>query len=222
MKQAKIILLSSPKGGCGKSSLSRNILVLAAQAGCKVVGLDLDAQGTLRTWADRRARVRASIPQLTDVPVLAATLGEWRFALEEARKQADVVVIDTPPSIELNLNAIVSLAGEADLILIPCTPTQDDIDSVGPWMSRLLGFGANAVFVMNRANRRTKSFTAIRAKLLSAGPVCPVEIPLLEEIPLAAGKGLGVMDLTRPASGETFEGLWSYVAREVDRQRAAA
>ena len=208
-------MLSSPKGGVGKSSLSRNILVLAAQAGKTVVGIDFDQQATLRTWSERRERVRVSIPQISTIPVIAASLDSWRTALAEAERLAELIVVDTPPSIELNLNAIISLSAKANLILVPCQPTQDDVDSTSAWMRKLLDARASAAFVLNRAYRRTKSYATIRAKLLTIGPVCPVEIPQLEEIPLAAGKGLGVMDLTCPASGETFEALWSYVSREL-------
>jgi chromosome partitioning protein len=212
----RTILLSSPKGGVGKSSLARNILVLAARSGKSVAGIDFDQQATLATWTQRRERVRASIPELSAIPVTAAPLDDWRSVMRAARKsQADLVVIDTPPSIELNLSAIVSLSKEANLILVPCQQTQDDVDSAGPWMKRLIDAKANAAFVLNRSNRRAKSFGSIRAKLLALGPVCPVEVPQLEEIPLAAGKGLGVMDLARPSSGETFDSLWSYLAREI-------
>ena len=211
----RVVMLSSPKGGVGKSSLARNILVLAAKAGMSSAGLDFDRQATLATWAQRRERVRVTLPDLQPIHVDSAPLDEWREALRNLRsKPVDVAVIDTPPSIELNLSAVVSLSKESDLILIPCQQTQDDVDSVLPWMKRLLDAKARASFVLNRSNRRAKSFGSIRAKLLSVGPVCPVEIPQLEEIPLASGKGLGVMDLARPSSGETFESLWSYVARE--------
>ncbi len=190
--------------------------MLAAQAGRSSAGIDLDQQATLATWAQRRERVRSAIPEISSIPVASAALDEWRGALARVRSEnVEVLIIDTPPSIELNLAAIVSLSREADLILVPCQQTQDDVDSAGPWMKRLLEIRARAVFVLNRSNRRAKSFGTIRAKLLSIGPVCPVEVPQLEEIPLAAGKGLGVMDLTRPNSGETFESLWSFVAREI-------
>ena len=213
--QPCIIMLSSPKGGVGKSSIARNILVLAARAGKSVAGLDLDQQGTLATWAQRRERVRLQIPEITEVPVVQASLDDWRGALRRVKSlKVDLAVIDTPPSIELNLAAIVSLSKEADLILVPCQQTQDDVDSVLPWMTRLLESNAKASFILNRSNRRAKSFGTVRAKLLSVGPVCPVEIPQLEEIPLASGKGLGVMDLARPNSSETFGSLWSYVARK--------
>jgi chromosome partitioning protein len=218
MSAQRIVMLSSPKGGVGKSSITRNLLVLAAQAGRRVLGIDFDQQGTLATWAARRERARASLPQLVPVPVVSAKLDDWRSTLDGARKsEHDFIVIDTPPSIELNFNAILSIGAEANLTVVPSQQTQDDVDSITPWMKLLCTSNANAVFILNKANRRTRSYGAIRAKLLSLGSVCPVEIPQLEEIPFAAGKGLGVMDLSKPASGETFQSLWTYLSREVDR-----
>ncbi|MHB0726007.1 nucleotide-binding protein [Roseomonas mucosa] len=212
-----VIMLSSPKGGVGKSSLARNLAVLAARAGHQVVGIDYDQQATFSTWTQRRERVRASIPGLTAIPVIAGQLDNWQAAMKRARAMgAGIIMVDTPPSLELNISGIVALAGNANLILVPCQQTQDDVDSAAPWMARLIADKrTRAAFVLNRSNRRAKSFSTIRAKLLAVGPVCPVEVPQLEEIPLASGKGLGVMDLSRPASGEVFESLWSYTAREI-------
>jgi chromosome partitioning protein len=209
-------MLSSPKGGVGKSSISRNLLVSAARAGRSVTGLDLDAQKTLTTWVERRERLRRSAPALPAVPVVTASLDDWRAGLKQARASgADLIVVDTPPSIELNVAAITALTASVDLTLVPSLPTQDDVDSTAPWMARLRGGNAKAAFVLNRANARTKSYTAMRVKLLGFGPLCPMEIPTLEEIHTAAGKGLGVLDLTRATSSETFEGLWKYVCLEV-------
>jgi chromosome partitioning protein len=91
---------------------------------------------------------------------------------------------------------------------------QDDVDSTAPWMRKLLIAKARGIFVLNRANRRTKSYSTIQTKLLAVGPLCPLEIPHLEEIHFAASKGLGVADLSKATSRETFDGLWSFVARE--------
>lgn len=208
-----IILLSSPKGGVGKSSLCRNILASAAQAGKRVVGIDLDQQSTLKTWSERRDRARNAIPGLPSIPVISTNLSDWRPTLKKANG-ADLIVVDTPPSIEINTPAITALGDAATLVLVPCQPMQDDVDSTTPWMRRLLTAKARGVFVLNRANRRTKSFSSIQTKLLAVGPLCPIDIPHLEEIHFAAGKGLGIADLTRAVSRETFDGLWSFVARE--------
>src|SRR3954465_1885226 len=82
-----IVLLSSPKGGVGKSSLSRNLLASAAQAGKQVIGIDLDQQATLKTWSERRERARSAIPGLPPVLVIAAPLGGWREALQQAQAE---------------------------------------------------------------------------------------------------------------------------------------
>jgi chromosome partitioning protein len=115
-----VVMLSSPKGGVGKSSISRNLLVSAARAGRSVVGLDLDTQKTLTTWAERRERVCTALPGVPAIPVVAATLDEWRTGLKQARATgADIVAVDTPPSIELNVAAIAALSAAADLTLGP-------------------------------------------------------------------------------------------------------
>lgn len=215
MAKSRIVMLSSPKGGVGKSTLCRNLLVCAAHGNKKVLGLDFDAQGTLATWGRRREALRQALPDCLPVPVHQADLSDWRSAIKKARTSgADVIFIDTPPSVEVNISAILSLSAEADILLVPCQPSQDDLDSAAPWMERLIGAGVRAAFVLNKANRRTRSFGAIRTRLLSLGHMCPVEVPALEEIAEASGKGLGVLDLSRSASGETFAGMWSYVARE--------
>jgi chromosome partitioning protein len=215
MPKPRIIMSSSPKGGVGKSTLCRNLLACAAHAGKKVLGVDFDAQRTLATWSERRERIREAFPDCLPIPVQEADLSDWRGALRKAKASgAEVVVLDTPPSIEINLSAILSLSGEADFLLIPCQPSQDDLDSAAPWMQRLSAARVNAAFVLNRANRRTRSFGAIRTKLLALGPICPVEIPPLEEIAEASSKGLAIADLNKAASAETFDGLWSYVSRE--------
>ena len=56
------MLLSSPKGGTGKSSLARNLLVCGAQAGLNVLGIDFDRQSTLHKWFLRRG-LREGIPK---------------------------------------------------------------------------------------------------------------------------------------------------------------
>ncbi len=38
--RCRVLLISSPKGGSGKSVLSRHLLVSAAQAGIRAIGLE--------------------------------------------------------------------------------------------------------------------------------------------------------------------------------------
>ncbi|WP_082012927.1 ParA family protein [Belnapia sp. F-4-1] len=208
----RVLLIASPKGGVGKSSMCRNILVAAAIAGARVQGVDLDAQQTLVKWHQRRELVRKTYPETPEVPVVGLALSDWRAALREAPR-FDLTVIDTPPSIEVQYGAAVALCQAAHHVLVPTGATQDDVDSVTPWMRTLTEAGVPASFVLNKANRRVKSYEAVRTKLLKAGALCPVEIPMLEDIHVSAGKGLAVLDLSNKKTNETFEALWAYVSR---------
>lgn len=147
------------------------------------------------------------------MPVLAVPLADWRAALKETGN-VDLLVIDTPPSIEAQYGATLSLCAAADIVLVPTGATQDDVDSVTPWMRTLTGADIRSSFVLNRANRRVRSYEAIRTKLLQVGALCPVEIPLLEDIHVSAGKGLAVPDFVKAKAAETFDALWAYVVRE--------
>lgn len=209
----RIVLVCAPKGGVGKTSIARTLLVSAVQSGLTALGLDFDGQATLHKWHLRREVIRRSFPAFVPVEVRKADLLHWRDALK-ATGGRDFAVIDTPPSVEDHIAATYELCARADLVVVPTGATQDDVDSVVPWMAALQEHGVRAAFVLNRTNRRTRSFEMYRAKLLKTGPVCPIEIPLLEDVHVPAGKGLTILDMARARGLATFESLWDYVQRE--------
>jgi chromosome partitioning protein len=210
----RTILISSPKGGSGKSVLARHLLVGAAQAGYSTIGLDFDRQQTLAKWSARRVQTRDAFPDFADVPVRPVILQDWRAALRQGNGH-DLVVLDTPPSVEDHLPAIDGLARAADLILVPAVCTQDDVEAVGPWIRSLTEKGFRAVVVLNRANRRTSSFARMRGALIKAGPVCPTEIPQLEDIHVPSVKGLTLLDYSKSRGIAPFEEIWAFVRREI-------
>ncbi|MBI0539039.1 ParA family protein [Roseomonas sp. KE2513] len=209
-----ILLISSPKGGSGKSVLSRHILVSAAQAGIKAIGLDFDQQQTLSKWAGRRARTREAFPDFAETLVEAVSLGDWRGALRRTEGYR-LAVLDTPPSVEDHLPAIDALGEAADLILVPAVCTQDDVESVAPWVTALSSKGFTTSVVLNRANRRTTSYARMRGVLVKAGSVCPTELPQLEDIHVPSTKGLTLLDYSKSRGIEPFEEIWAYVRREM-------
>jgi chromosome partitioning protein len=211
----KTILISSPKGGSGKSVLARHLLVSAAQAGLRSIGLDYDRQQTLTKWSARRAQTRDAFPDFADVPVQSVVLQDWRASLRQAQGY-DLAVLDTPPSVEDHLPAIDGLARAATLVLVPAVCTQDDVEAVGPWIRSLTEKGFRAVVVLNRANRRTSSFARMRGVLIKAGPVCPTEIPQLEDIHVPAVKGLTLLDYSKSRGIAPFEEIWAFVRREIE------
>lgn len=212
--RCRILLVSSPKGGSGKSVLSRHLLVSAAQSGLKAIGLDFDRQQTLAKWSARRARTREAFPDFYATAVEAVTLQDWRGALKLTAGY-DLAVIDTPPSVEDHLPAIDALGEVADLILVPAVCTQDDVESVAPWIKALAAKGFRCSVVLNRANRRTTSYARMRGVLVKAGAVCPTELPQLEDIHVPSTKGLTLLDYSKSRGIAPFEEIWAYVQREL-------
>lgn len=213
-QHCKILILGGSKGGCGRSTLCRNLLVAAGQAGLRVVGVDQDAQRTFRKWADRRGEARKKFPQLVDVEVLASSVSEWTF-VQKLLNDRDLVIVDTAPGVEHGLADMVAMCRQADYVLLPTSASTDDLESVVPYWMTLSESGARGEFVLNKANRRTRSFAAARSVLNRHGRVAPVEIPLLEDIASPFASGLAVVDYERSKGGEVMQDVWRHVRREL-------
>src|SRR3984893_3389715 len=104
----RIVVLCSPKGGTGKSSLARHLLVSAAQDGVRSIGVDFDKQGTLTKWQTRREKTRITYPNFVETSVVAADLNDWRAVLARVKDYA-IVIIDTPPSGEGHIYSLYGL-----------------------------------------------------------------------------------------------------------------
>ena len=213
-----VITVCSPKGGAGKTTVSRALLVAAANDGWSVRGIDFDPQQGLAKWAARRDKTCAAMPaeNFPIVQVWTSPLSEWREQIVDF-KGPNLVVIDTPPSVETNLPAILGLCSAATIVIVPTAATRDDLDSVLPWMDELLKARLRASFLLNRVNRRTNSFAKSHARLMRVGPVCPVEIPAFDEIHALGDNGLTVLDVSKSKGREPMELVWSYAHREATR-----
>jgi chromosome partitioning protein len=214
-----VITVCSPKGGAGKTTVARALLVAAANDGCSVLGVDFDPQQGLAKWAARRERTRVALPSeaFSAIPVKVSSLSDWRERIAEFHGP-NLVVLDTPPSVEANLPAILGLCSAATIVIVPTAATRDDLDSVLPWMAELLEADMRASFVLNRVNRRTNTFAKSQARLMRVGPVCPVEIPSFDEIHALGDNGLTVLDVAKSKGREPMELLWSYAYREATRR----
>lgn len=213
-KQCRILVLGGSKGGCGRSTLARNLLVSSRQAGLITVGVDLDAQRTLRKWADRRTETRQRLPQIVDVEVIASSADEWETVRPKLNTY-QLAIVDTAPGVEHEMARMLAICRDASYVLVPCSPSTDDLESVVPWWTSLMAGGANGAFVLNRANRRTKSFAASRSALLRYGALVPIEIPLLEDIAAPFSSGLSVVDYDKAKGADVMADLWRHTRREV-------
>ena len=115
------VTVASQKGGCGKSTLSRHGSVILPNA----VLLDLDPQGTTKTWLTRRNNNGVSEPK----SVLASPQRVADAVRAVAAKGFSWMVVDTPPEHD-DQRAIQAAIAVSDYVLIPCKPSPDDMDVI--------------------------------------------------------------------------------------------
>jgi chromosome partitioning protein len=204
------LLVSGPKGGIGKTTLSRNMAVAAALDGLSVATLDLDSQRSLTKWYSKRPDDMAPITHF-EAGMATQDVQDALQGIEDF----DILIIDTPPSIEEHPEAFRLLASAATLILIPTGQSDDDLDSVRPWMRFVRRIKAEAAFVLNRVNPRARSFTEAKALLVTDGRICPIEIPTYEDVSFTSSRGIGVLELKGGRGTEYVSGVWSFVRAEM-------
>jgi chromosome partitioning protein len=204
------IVVSSPKGGCGKTNTARNLATAAAHDGLDVATADLDPQRTLTRWARRRP---GSVPPVVHYQV------EWPDASALTDKDgidpADLLFIDTPPSIEAHPAEMKRLIAAANLILVPCRASFDDVESAVPYLQALRQGGAKPVVVVNFARPRL-NVAAEKAMLLRAAELCPIELGERADYNRAGAKGLGLVDVSGHPGGDEVRALWAYVRQRLD------
>jgi chromosome partitioning protein len=204
----KLLLISSPKGGSGKTTLARNLAVAAALDGLKVATVDLDRQQSLTRWWSKRPETFTLIDHfLAEINDIGAILSEI--------KDYNLCIVDTPPAIENYPEQIQALIGAANLILLPCQPSDDDTDSVVPWMEFIARSKKPAAFVLNRVRRNTLSLRTAKLTLLKAGRLCPMEIPHTEDVNRSRSLGVGIIEIRNGQGAEEMSGVWAFVRSEM-------
>lgn len=115
---AFIIAVAQQKGGAGKSTLASNLAIALLRGKTRVALLDTDPQGSLTRW--HSLRPEGSPRLIFDAP------SGWRVtgALDKLKREADVIVMDTPP--HADTDSRIAIRG-ADLVLIPLQASLPDL-----------------------------------------------------------------------------------------------
>lgn len=216
--RAPVIALVAPKGGVGKTTLSTILMVAAMRAGLRPLGVNFDSQGSLVKWSRKRSLFRECNVKLVDLIEEATVLdlepGRWREIVDV--RGHGLVIVDTPPGHSDAVQSIRSMCGAADLVLVPTSSSQADVDEVRAY-PRQLG-AKSAFFVFNRTNRRARLFPIAQGKLVAHGKVCPIDIPASEVIPLQYAAGLTPLDPCNERSenmAASCGAFWEFVCSEV-------
>lgn len=116
-----VIVTGAEKGGVGKTRLSTNIAAMAVSDGVDVVLLDTDKQGSAMSWV----RIRNEEGVEPSIPVFALPANPARELAGLAGKY-DLVVVDIGAQ---NYRTMLECALLGDLVLVPCGPDQQEIES---------------------------------------------------------------------------------------------
>jgi chromosome partitioning protein len=150
----KTIIVTSQKGGSGKTMLTSHLAVEAERGGETAWLIDTDRQATLTRWHERR---KADTPQRGEIRLERLATGLANLAAQGAA----YCFIDTAPTISAQTEALIDLG---DLVLIPVRPSPSDLWAVIETVQLVKNAGKPFMFVITQA----KPQASITAQAIAA------------------------------------------------------
>lgn len=151
----KTIVITSQKGGSGKTTVTAHLSVECERCGDgPACVIDTDKQATLTRWHERREQ---DTPQRVDLPF--SRLPQGMEAL--AGHGMAYCFLDTAPTISEQSTALLKLA---DLVLIPVRPSPADLWSVSETVDLVKEAAKPFLFVISQA----KAQASITAQAIAA------------------------------------------------------
>lgn len=200
----KVLTLAAQKGGSGKTTLATSLAAAAVQAGEIVVVIDLDPQGSLREWSERR-EAQDIVFQAVEASGLAGLLKRLRD-----HGQTTLVVIDTAGVIGPDVTVALQLS---DLALLPVRPSLLDLTATRRTAERLDTLKRSYAFVLNQTQAAAAARVEDAAEaLIEIGPIYPGSVALRTDHLDAMAMGMGVTEW-RPKglAAEEIVELWQWV-----------
>lgn len=200
-----VVAFANQKGGTGKTTLLMNVAAGLSRAGRRVAVVDADPQGTALRWS----RAAPERPLAAAVTPAGRSEEEIRKAIKAAGRQAEVVLVDCPPSVEGDETRVVlSLAG---LVVVPIVPSPPDLWATRGIVHLMAGLQRKSrplqgILVANRVPSRS----ALGRDVLEL--LADFELPLARTLigaraayAQAAALGASVFDLKRPGAAAAAE-----------------
>ena len=144
-----IITVAQQKGGAGKTTVAAHLAIAYMLDGKSVAILDVDPQGSLGQWFERREE-RLGEDATGLVFRTASGWGAKREAKGLARSH-DVVIVDTPPKSDVELKPALKAAS---LVVVPVQPTPMDLWATEPTLAMIDAEGTRSLLVLNRVVAR--------------------------------------------------------------------
>mgnify|MGYP001210717771 CR=1 FL=1 len=158
----KVICVAQQKGGSGKTTLVVNLGVALARRGLSVALLDTDPQGSLGHWFLRRR----ALPQGPGLEFSTSSAWGVSYECEKLRRQADVILIDTPPKVDADLRPALR---ESDLVVVPVSASHVDLWATEGVLDLARREGKTPLLVMNRLRPGTRLAAEVTAAAAGLG-----------------------------------------------------
>lgn len=173
-----IITVGAEKGGVGKTRIATHLAALAAAQETDVVLLDTDLQGSAVSWS----RIRNEEGVKPSIPVFSVPPQPAKELMMLSQKYS-LIVVDIGAQ---NYRTMLECALLSDLILVPCGPDQQEIESTLRVFESLRGLDPRhksgripAHVVLTRVSPKESARTTqdIRAYFASENvPICQTAI----------------------------------------------
>lgn len=181
-----VTAVANLKGGVGKSTTAIHLATAAQMAGIPTTIIDIDPdQQAAAKWSDSRSAARP--------PVLSAVYSRLPQSIAEAeRGGAELIFIDTAAFEQKILTASVHVA---DLILIPCRPTVQDVQYLTATTDIVAIHQKPAAIVLNQVEPRLPETEQARALITKLGmALSPMYLSKAVAYQRAIAAGLGVTE----------------------------
>jgi chromosome partitioning protein len=203
------------KGGSGKSTLASSLAVAAHEMNERVCLVDMDSQGSLRTWA----RARGS----HDIEWIASGAARLSALLAELKAGGvTLTIIDTPGA---EGPASPAAMAAADLAIIPSRPILFDLWASAKTRAVAKEFGADFVFLLNQCPADEQS-PQVRDGVETLKEMGALVTPLIlaqRDYPEAARRGRGVTEFNPDgAAAIEIRQLWRSLHRRLSRAKSRA
>jgi len=199
----KTIVITSQKGGSGKTTLAAHLAVEAERSGDGAAWLiDTDQQATLTTWHDRR---EAETPGLAEVALPRLPQGLMQLEAQGAA----YCFIDTAPAHSEQNKGVIQLA---DLVLIPVRPSPADLWAVSSTVEIVKDAGKPLLFVITQAKPQASITAQAIAALSQHGRVAQAFIADRVPYAVAITGGRTAPEISpRSPAAEEIAALWQDV-----------